>query len=119
MEAFFAWEGWDYGTVAACIIGMVAATLFVTTFASDAGGDAWRNPFGRFLLTRKALLVGLFFLVLVNRAAGGVVREDSWMGQDVLTFLVFMGFAIHTFVPYGLLIDAQRAHTEKEEAHGS
>ena len=116
MVGILAWHGWDYGTVVACALGVFAAGLFVVTFYRDAGRDAWSNPFGRFLLVRKLLLVGLFELMLVNRSVGGVVREDTWHGQDAATFFVFMAVAVHTFVPYGILLEAQRAHAEKEEA---
>lgn len=112
---FFDWPGWDWLQLIASVVGLIAAAAFVVRYSRDAGRDAWRNPFGRFMLKRKALLTALFLLILVNRWHGSVVTAESWTGQDFVTSIVFSWFALQTWTPYRLLVDAQRAH-KKEEA---
>lgn len=119
MTALLNWNGWDWTQPIAAILGLVAALLFVTRYWIESGKAAWKNPFGRFLLQRKFILSLFFFLILVNRVTEGVVTSDAWPGQDAVTALVFLAIALHTFVPYRILLDAQKAHKPKEATqHG-
>lgn len=115
MRAFFDWVGWDYAQVIACAVGLIAAATFVVRYWQESGRAAMRNPFGRFMMKRKALLTAFFSLVLTNRWHDGIVTGDAWLGQDLVTAVVFSWFALQTWTPYRLLMDAQRAH-DKEEA---
>lgn len=96
---------WSHLTLAACVFGLIAAAIFVVRYLWEAGTDAWRNPFGRYLLTRKALLAVLFSVVLLNRA-----DHLDWWGrlQEPVTAILMAAFAIQTFQPYRLLVKAQR-----------
>lgn len=109
------WAGWDYGIVLASIVGVVASVTFITGYSAKAGKSAWNNPFGRFMLSRETLLFVLFSQVLANRLIGGIVRPDVWPGSGLVAFVTYGLFAIHTFMPYRLLIEAQRAHIKQEE----
>lgn len=115
MEHALAHPFWDVLTLAAVGIGLVAAMLFVVRYQVEVGWSWWRHPdgkpnhFGRFLMIRKILLSGLFLLVLANRAFG------EWTGRSAVTALLMLGFALQTFVPYRLLVSAQRAR-DREEA---
>jgi hypothetical protein len=106
------WEGWRYVTMAAVVVGFTAATTFVVALQAEAGWDWWRNPFGRFLMTRKILLSCLFALVMVNSLI------PVWPGRRMVTALLMLAFAVQTFVPYRLLMRAQEdAHSRKEKRH--
>ena len=106
---------WEYLTLGAVIVGLLAAILFVVRFQYEVGFGWWKhrngekNHFGRYLMMRKLLLSALFTLVLVNHLAG-----FAWAGREALTAILMVAFALQTFVPYRLLIEAQRAH--KKEA---
>ena len=110
IHAVLTWHGWSLITIGACAVGWVAALLFVIRFQIDSGG-AWRgNPFGRFLMIRKMLLVGLFSLILTNRLMPG------WEWRLPITAVLMVAFALQTFVPYRLLVEAQQERAENEEA---
>lgn len=109
MRAFLTHPFWIWVTMGAVVLGLVASVLFVVRYTLESGRDAWRNPFGRFLLTRKALLAALFALVLANSVWG------EWLGRRPVVAILMVAFALQTFVPYRLLMDAQKAH-DKEEA---
>jgi D-alanyl-lipoteichoic acid acyltransferase DltB (MBOAT superfamily) len=119
MDAFLEHPFWEWLTLAAVAIGLVAALAFVVRYQYVAGWSRWRQPngkanlFGRFLMIRKLLLSVLFGVVLLNRVAPG------WHAQKVVTALLMTAFALHTFVPYRLLTEAQRAQKEKEAPHGT
>lgn len=99
---------WEWLTIGSVIVGFIACIVFLVRYLHEAGRDAWRNPFGRYLIQRKALLAVLFGVVLANRTFG------SWAARDVVTALLMLAFALQTFVPYRLLVDAQKAHSEEE-----
>jgi hypothetical protein len=112
-----AWVGWDWIALVASVIGLIASGLFVVRYWISTGGHCWKNPFGRFLITRKMLLVGLFSLILFNRYQAGTVHlPDSWEGQGLVTAILYSAFALHTFVPYRLLVNAQQQSAVNEEA---
>lgn len=110
MTAFLTHPFWIWLTVVAVVLGFVACVSFVARFLYTSGRDAWRNPFGKYLIVRKGLLGTLFALILMNATLG------EWTGRRPVTAVLMLAFALHTFVPYRLLMDAQRAHTEKEKA---
>jgi hypothetical protein len=99
-------------TLGAVIVGLIAALAFVIRYQYEVGFSWWRhadgteNSFGRFLMIRKLLLAALFAIVLLNRTVPG------WTGQRMVTALLMVAFAVQTFVPYRLLLSAQRAHEE-------
>lgn len=102
LDALLLWDGWSTLTGVAAAVGLFACLLFVVRFHVETGG-AWRdNPFGRFLFFRKVLLASLFLLALANRITPG------WIWQDLVTAVLFSAFAAQTFVPYRLLLTAQR-----------
>lgn len=104
------WGGWNYITIGACAVGLVAALLFVIKYQVESRG-AWKNnPFGRFLMTRKILLSGLFALILTNRFFPG------WDWRLPITAVLMVAFALQTFVPYRLLVEAQQERAHDEEA---
>lgn len=113
MEAFLSSPFWGWLTLIAVWIGLAAALAFVVRYQAVAGWTWWRNPdgtpnlFGRFLMIRKILLSVLFCVVLLNRYAPG------WDARAAVTAVLMLGFALHTFVPYRLLTEAQKAHTEE------
>lgn len=115
LSSFLAWEGWSFLTGVASVVGLFACLLFVARFQVETGGAWWRhpdgrpNPFGRFLFFRKALLAVLFLLALANRLAPG------WEAQGFVTALLFSAFAVQTFVPYRLLLQAQN-EVDRSEA---
>lgn len=115
MSTVLDWQGWDWLIVVSCALGLLAAAGFVIRYQIDSGG-AWRTtPFGRFLMLRKALLVSLFSLILINRAVSGrVVTPDLWPGQGVVTSLLFTAFCLHTFLPYRFLIEARHERMARE-----
>lgn len=118
MEQVLASPFWDWLTIAAVGIGLVAAMLFVIRYQIEVGFSWWRQPngkpnhFGRFLMIRKLLLSALFLLILTNRVFPG------WHGREAVTALLMLGFAVQTFVPYRLLISAQKAHVKEEVQDG-
>lgn len=105
---------WDVMTVAAGVLGLVAAISFVARYLWESGVDAWRSPFGRFLLTRKILLSALFGTVIMNRLAG-----DWWQDyREPSAAIMITAFALQTFWPYRLLLKAQHeAQDPSQEAH--
>jgi hypothetical protein len=104
------WTGWNWITIGACAVGWVAALLFVIRYQIESRG-AWRtNPFGRFLMTRKILLVCLFSLIISNRLLPG------WEWRIPITAVLMCAFAVQTFVPYRLLVEAQQERAHNEEA---
>jgi hypothetical protein len=106
---------WDWLTIGSVVIGFVACVAFVIRYQIEVGRSWWRLPdgtvnhFGRYLMVRKVLLASLFGLILTNRVIG------SWEARPAFTAILMFAFAVHTFVPYRLLISAQRAQ-EKQEA---
>lgn len=98
---------WTWITIGAVVLGFIAAVWFIIRYWIEAGRDAWRNPFGRYLLQRKIVLASLFGLVLINQIVG------QWPGRRIALAVVMVAFALQTFVPYRLLMDAQRAHTKE------
>jgi D-alanyl-lipoteichoic acid acyltransferase DltB (MBOAT superfamily) len=115
VEAFLNSPFWGWLIFASVVLGLIAAALFVIRYQLEVGSRWWKNEdgtpnsFGRFLMIRKALLAGLFSLVLANWLL------PDWPGRRMVTAILMFGFALQTFVPYRLLISAQRAQ-EKEEA---
>lgn len=119
MEAFLSSPFWDHLTIVAVLIGLVAALAFVIRYQWVAGSTWWRQPdgspnlFGRFLMTRKILLSILFAVVLANRWYPG------WEAQRAVTAVLMLLFALHTFVPYRLLTEAQKEqHEEVKDGKG-
>lgn len=115
MKELLASPFWDSLTIVSVVIGLIAALLFVIRYQYEVGFSWYRhtdggpNHFGRFLMFRKLLLSGLFLLILANRVFPG------WTGREAVTALLMFGFALQTFVPYRLLVTAQKAQ-EKQEA---
>lgn len=110
MDPVLNWVGWNVITIGACAVGLIAAILFVVKYQIESRG-AWRkNPFGRFLMTRKVLLSCLFALVLANRFL------DEWDWRIPITAILMVAFALQTFVPYRLLVEAQQERQHNEEA---
>lgn len=105
---FLEHEMWKWVTIASVVVGMIASVWFVVRYLSEAGKAAYRNPFGRYLLQRKIILASLFGVVLSNQIFG------QWPGRRMAVALLMVAFALQTFVPYRLLMDAQRAHDHKE-----
>jgi hypothetical protein len=105
---------WDKLTIVACAIGLIAAMAFVIRYQRLSGCTWWRhrdgspNLFGRFLMVRKILLSALFGLFLANRLIG------PWAAREAVTSLITLAVAIHTFVPYRLLTEAQKAQPKEE-----
>lgn len=106
---------WEYLTFASVVIGLIAALAFVARYQYQAGWSWWRHPdgtvnlFGRFLMIRKILLSALFIVVLLNRLA------PAWTAREAVVALLMLAFALHTFVPYRLLTEAQKAQKEAGE----
>ncbi len=119
MEAILASPFWDWLTVAAVVIGMIAALAFVVRYQYVAGWSWWRQPdgrrnlFGRFLMARKLLLAVLFAVVLLNR------WQPDWEARKAVTAVLMLAFALHTFVPYRLIGEAQKERREKEAHSGT
>lgn len=115
MRAFVNADFWNYITAGAVVVGLIAALAFVVRYQIEVGFTWWRhndgepNHFGRFLMIRKILLSGLFLLVIVN-----FLTDRQWFGREMLTALLMVCFALQTFVPYRLLISAQKAQAKKE-----
>lgn len=107
---------WDWVIFAAGVVGLVAAIAFLGAYLYRSGLDAWRNPFGRYLIVRKTLLAGLFLTVILNRSDWGW-WEDA---RHPATALLISAFALLTFWPYRLLLRAQEdAQLANEEAQRS
>jgi hypothetical protein len=117
LDPFWAWEGWRLITIGACVVGLVAAVVFVVAYQVKVGWTWWRlpdgspNQFGRFLMTRKLLLASLFVLILSNRF------WPDWSARPFVTATLMVLFALQTFVPYRLLMKVQdRTSPDKMEA---
>jgi hypothetical protein len=108
---------WDWLTMGSVIIGLIAALAFAVRYQWEVGFSWWRhrdgiaNHFGRFLMIRKLLLSALFILILANRVFPG------WTGREAVTAILMMAFALQTFVPYRLLVNAQRAQEKEAASH--
>lgn len=101
---------WTWVTMAAVVVGLVAAIFFVVRLQFEAGWSWWRNPFGRYLMTRKLLLGALFTVVLFNRIA-----PDWWnVLRPAVTAVLMTAFALQTFIPYRLLMKAQTGAYDRE-----
>jgi hypothetical protein len=99
---------WDYLTIVACAVGMVACFIFIVAYVHRTGCDWTKSPYGRYLMTRKVLLGALYTLILVNWMSVGQTNvPDTWPGQGMVTALLMVCFSIQTFVPYRLLVKAQ------------
>jgi hypothetical protein len=113
MREFLSSPYWDWLTIAACGIGLVAALAFVVKYQREVGFGWWRltdgrpNLFGRFLMIRKILLSMLFGIIITNRFT------DEWLGRSALTAVLMLAFALHTFVPYRLLSEARKESTQE------
>lgn len=101
---------WDWMTIGAVGLGLLAALVFVIRFQIEVGWSWWRSPFGRFLMIRKALLTALFTIVLLNRIVG------DWPIRGPITALLMLAFAVQTFTPYRLLMRVQREQDEHAAA---
>ena len=111
MAGFFAWPGWDVVQLLAAAVGLVASVWFVVQVFRETGMDWRHNPFGRFMVERKALLALLFVFILGSRWAGVHWHTpENWLGRDFILAVLLMVFAVQTFRPYRLLMAAQRAH---------
>lgn len=102
---------WDSMALGAAVIGLALAGWFVIQYQRQVGWDWWRNPFGRFLMTRKIMLVLLFGNAIVNR-----VFIDSATWREASSAVLLTLFAVQTIVPYRLLMKAQRDMQDHEEA---
>lgn len=102
---------WDSLALVAAVIGLALAGWFVIQYQHAVGWSWWRNPFGRFLMTRKLMLVLLFGNAIVNRM---FVDNDEWRQASSAVLLTL--FAVQTVVPYRLLMKAQRDMQDHEEA---
>lgn len=108
---------WVYGTLVMCAVGLLAALLFVVDYQRRVGWTWWRhtdgevNLAGRWLMTWAVSRVLVLGLTLINWAAG------PWPGILPVSFTVMTFFALHTFVPYRLLVKAQERRTPTEEEH--
>ena len=102
---------WDSLALAAAVIGFCLAGWFVIQYQRQVGWDWWRNPFGRFLMTRKLMLVLLFGNAIVNRV---FIDNAEWRQASSAVILTL--FAVQTVVPYRLLMKAQRGMQDSEEA---
>lgn len=100
---------WEWITLGAVGVGLVAALTFVIRFQLEAGWDWWYSPFGRFLMTRKLLLTALFATVLINALTG-----RDWPGREAWTAILMVLFALQTFIPSRLLIKVRRRETSQE-----
>ena len=110
MNEFLNWPGWNAITIIACAVGWIAAALFIVKYQRTSGGDWRRNPFGRYLMTRKLAVLGLFSVVLINRFF------PEWDWRLMITAFLMCAFALQTFVPYRLLVEAQQERAHNEEA---
>jgi hypothetical protein len=111
------WMGWDWLAALASVVGLVAAALFVVRYQVESRGAWAGNPYGRYLMQRKALLIGLFGLIIFNRAEAGTIQiPDAWPGQGMIMALLYLAFALQTFVPYRLLVEARQERVHDEEA---
>ena len=111
MGDVLSWEGWRWLTLAACGFGLLASLAFIVTYQVRVGWEWTRNPFGRFLMVRAALLTALFTLIFTNRFL------PAWEGRIALTAVLMSAYAIQAVVPYRLLMKVQdRATEDKLEA---
>lgn len=111
MTAVLSWPGWDYIQMISAVVGLVAAAWFVVQVVRETGNDWRNNPFGRFLVQRKVVLACLFGYMIFSRTMqGSIVTPSTWVGQDAILAVLLSIFAAQTFVPYRLLMAAQRAH---------
>lgn len=102
MSEVLRWSGWAGLTAAACAVGALLCAWFVLRYQTLTGG-AWRSTAeGRFLMIRKALLGALFTAVL------GEHLFPRWPVWGPVVFLLVAVYAAHTYVPYRLMLRAQR-----------
>lgn len=108
---------WVHGILVMCLVGTLAALLFVVDYQRRVGWSWWRhqdgeaNLTGRWLMAWAVSRVLVLGLTLVNWLAG------PWPGVLPASFAVMAFFALHTFVPYRLLVKAQeRRATPKEKS---
>lgn len=116
---------WDHLAFLALPVGLLACLVFVIRYQHEVGRGWWRhadgrpNPFGRYMMERKATLALLFALLLAGRIASGrVFREvpDTFPGQGALLAAILWVFVVQTFIPYRLLLMAQeQTHPTKED----
>lgn len=99
---------WKTITISGVWFGLFACVWFVAQLQREAGWSWFRNPFGRFLMVRKLLLAALFAVVLLNR------EVPDWVLRDQVTALLMWSFAVHTLVPYRLLVRAQKTAVRSE-----
>ena len=109
---FLGHPAWEWITVVAVAVGLVASLLFVVRFQLEVGWSWWYNPFGRFLMTRKILLAALFATVLTNMVIG-----RSWTGREAWTAILMVAFALQTFIPSRLLARVSRREAPQEAQH--
>lgn len=102
---------WDYVALVGCFVGLILAGLFAVEYHRRTNGDWRRNPFGRFLVTRKLLLCLLFANAILNRLAEGF-RETI---GEVSGALLLWAFALHTVLPYRFLLEAQHERERVNE----
>lgn len=106
---------WVHGILVMAAVGTFAALLFVADYQRRVGFTWWRhldgaaNLTGRWLMTWAVSRVLVLGLTLINWAAG------PWPGVLPVSFAVMTLFALHTFVPYHLLVKAQERRAPTEE----
>jgi O-antigen ligase len=105
---------WDSITLVAGIVGLGAAFFFLASYFRRAGVDAWRNPFGRYLIIRKILLSFLFLAAILNRVA----QDSAWWRevQEPWMAILISALALQVMWPYRLLLKAQEEAQQKEES---
>jgi hypothetical protein len=102
MDLVLGWEGWRQVTIAACVVLALGCLVFVVGYQRAVGWSWWHNPFGRFMMTRKLVLLALAALILSNRVVG------PWAGREAATAFLMWIFALQTFIPYRLLLAVRR-----------
>lgn len=102
---------WDYVALAGCFVGLALAGLFAVEYHRRTNGDWRRNPFGRFLVTRKLLLCALFTNAILNRLVDGFQQNIG----EASAALLLCAFAAHTVLPYRFLLEAQHERVRANE----
>lgn len=107
---------WTEVTTLAGGVGFVLAALFVFSYHRETGGT-WRrlggwacSQSGRYMMTRNALLMPLFAIIVLNRLAG------DWTGRPAATAVLVLVFALTTILPYRLL-ESREARARREQAN--